>query len=214
MVRAGGLEPPRAFTQRIFLPATAFAAPPVRWKAPSAGLRSGLSLHHTEDVIQGLGAARLVSTPSRSVAPGLARDCHVTGFPEFGQFCIASFPASTQVDSSPLRLPFRHARVATAENKVKSYGCQVEFAKMAVCARHTNQKPQSGVRGGSRRMGIPFVVASGASLYGGDAASVWPSPAARRSGNREADLTRRFRVDCRGPALGAQDASALRASAS
>jgi hypothetical protein len=29
--------------------------------------------------------------------PGLARDCHLTGSPEFGQFCIAGFPASTQV---------------------------------------------------------------------------------------------------------------------
>ena len=46
----------------------------------------------------GLGAARLVSTPSRpAFGPGLARDRHVTGFPEFGQFCIAGFPTSTQV---------------------------------------------------------------------------------------------------------------------
>jgi hypothetical protein len=29
--------------------------------------------------------------------PGLARDCHLTGFPEFGQFCIFGFPKSTQV---------------------------------------------------------------------------------------------------------------------
>jgi len=29
--------------------------------------------------------------------PGLARDCHLTGFPEFGQFCIFGFPESTQV---------------------------------------------------------------------------------------------------------------------
>ncbi len=29
MVRAGGLEPPRAYAQRIFLPSTAFAALPV-----------------------------------------------------------------------------------------------------------------------------------------------------------------------------------------
>jgi hypothetical protein len=27
----------------------------------------------------------------------LARDRHVTGFPDFEQFCIAGFPASTQV---------------------------------------------------------------------------------------------------------------------
>ena len=39
-----------------------------------SGLRSGLSLHHPSR-IQGLGAARLVSTPSR-LLPGLARDCH------------------------------------------------------------------------------------------------------------------------------------------
>jgi hypothetical protein len=29
--------------------------------------------------------------------PGLARDCHLTGSPEFGQFCIFGFPESTQV---------------------------------------------------------------------------------------------------------------------
>ena len=42
---------------RIFLPATAFAAP------PKAGLGSGLSLRH--NALRALGAARLVSTPSR-----------------------------------------------------------------------------------------------------------------------------------------------------
>ena len=34
------------------------------------------------------------------------------GFPEFEQFCIAGFPAGTQGMLSPLRMPFRHARVA------------------------------------------------------------------------------------------------------
>jgi hypothetical protein len=28
-------------------------------------------------------------------SPGLARDCHVKGFPEFEQFCICGFPQST-----------------------------------------------------------------------------------------------------------------------
>ena len=38
--------------------------------------------------------------------PGLARDRHVTGFPDFEQFCIAGFPAGTQVFRlSPMRLP-------------------------------------------------------------------------------------------------------------
>jgi len=67
---------------------------------------SGLSLHRSDAAV---GAARLVSTPSPK---GLARDRHLTGFPEFGQFCISGFPKSTQASSSPLRLPFRHARVA------------------------------------------------------------------------------------------------------
>jgi hypothetical protein len=30
-------------------------------------------------------------------SPGLARDCHFTGFPEFEQFYVAGFPARTQV---------------------------------------------------------------------------------------------------------------------
>ena len=62
-----------------------------------------------------VGAARLVSTPSRTDAlrPGLARDCHFTGFPEFEQFCIAGFPVSTQVCvKSGASAEFRHARVA------------------------------------------------------------------------------------------------------
>jgi len=64
-------------------------------------------------MLRDLGAARLVSTPSRpeiSVQAWLG--IAISGFPEFGQFCIAGFPASTQVSLSPLRLPFRHARVA------------------------------------------------------------------------------------------------------
>jgi hypothetical protein len=48
-------------------------------------------------MIRGLGAARLVSTPSRLTSRqtwlGIARS---TRFPDFEQFCIASFPASTQ----------------------------------------------------------------------------------------------------------------------
>src|SRR6516164_242724 len=70
LVRAGGLEPPRGYPQRIFVPTTAFAAPPPRVRA-SARSWSGLSLHHApapgslRGMLRGLGAARLVSTPSR-----------------------------------------------------------------------------------------------------------------------------------------------------
>jgi hypothetical protein len=49
---------------------------------------SGLSLRHFRRC-----PSSLYTFPVR----GLARDRHVTGFPEFEQFCIAGFPASTQV---------------------------------------------------------------------------------------------------------------------
>jgi hypothetical protein len=45
-----------------------------------------------------LGAARLVSTPSRqSLTGALGSGLPVTGFPEFGQFCTFGFPEGTQV---------------------------------------------------------------------------------------------------------------------
>jgi hypothetical protein len=46
---------------------------------------------------RGLGAARLVSTPSRCRAwLGIA----IAGFPEFGQFCVRGFPRRTQTFKS------------------------------------------------------------------------------------------------------------------
>jgi hypothetical protein len=72
---------------------------------PIGRLWSGLSLH-LASANRRVGAARLVSTPSAVLSRcGLARDRHLTGFPEFEQFCIAGFPASTQSGLSPLRLP-------------------------------------------------------------------------------------------------------------
>ena len=69
-----------------------------------------------------VGAARLVSTPSAGAhrPAGLARDHQEPGFPEFEQFCIAGFPASTRCRSpiSPLQVrcvyQFRHARSVAA----------------------------------------------------------------------------------------------------
>ena len=79
-MRAGGLEPPRALLAlRIFLPLR--LSPP-----PTVGVR-GLDYPFT--VAIAVGAARLVSTPSLA---GLARGCHIAGFPEFEQFCILGFP--------------------------------------------------------------------------------------------------------------------------
>jgi hypothetical protein len=42
--------------------------------------------------IRGLGAARLVSTPSRRRAHRVWLGIAISGFPEFEQFCIAGFP--------------------------------------------------------------------------------------------------------------------------
>ena len=101
-------------TLRIFIPAAAFAA---LTEAPSAlrsGLRSGLSLHLLPDA-PGLRCcpSSLYTFPAEiSVQAWLG--IAIAGFPEFGQFCIAGFPASTQVSLSPLRMPFRHARVAVS----------------------------------------------------------------------------------------------------
>src|ERR1035441_5852391 len=80
------------------MPSTAFAA---RTRALFERSRQvcGLDYPFTlPRMIRGLGAARLVSTPSRrtfSVRAWLG--IAIAGFPEFEQFCIAGFPASTQV---------------------------------------------------------------------------------------------------------------------
>src|SRR5436309_12013306 len=92
LVRTAGLEPARAmpngFSYQLRL------SPPPMWR-----LWSGLSLHPG---VAAVGAARLVSTPSRRRAwLGITSE----GFPEFEQFCIPGFPESTQLGLSPLRLP-------------------------------------------------------------------------------------------------------------
>src|SRR5271167_1295621 len=77
MVRAEGLEPSRAvklngFSYRLRL------SPPGRSVLERARQVCGLDYPFTiPRKVRGLGAARLVSTPSRlDSPPGLARDCH------------------------------------------------------------------------------------------------------------------------------------------
>lgn len=65
LVRAGGLEPPRSYDRRIFLPSTAFAAARLMGPVPAERLWPGLSLRRILSLPQNLDAARLVSTPSR-----------------------------------------------------------------------------------------------------------------------------------------------------
>ena len=87
MVRAEGIEPsrgvaPNGFSYQLRLsppPRTAF----VVWTIPSPWRDHAV------------GAARLVSTPSHV---GLARDCHLTGFPEFEQFCVSGFPRAHSIE--------------------------------------------------------------------------------------------------------------------
>ena len=85
MVRAAGVEPawakPDGFSYHFDFRRRAEAR---SW--------SGLSLRHSP---QALDAARLVSTPSRPET-GLARDRHLTGFPDFERFYVRGFPQRTQ----------------------------------------------------------------------------------------------------------------------
>lgn len=81
----GGTRTPTGKALRIFLPATAFAAALRR-------LGSGLSLHRFPRAGVRCCPSSLYTFPF----PGLARDCHSTGFPEFEQFYVAGFPARTQ----------------------------------------------------------------------------------------------------------------------
>ena len=87
VVRAGGLEPPRDKPDEFSYP--------LRLSPPPIGGRlwSGLSLHRAPE---GLGAARLVSTPSRSTLRAWLGIPRVRGFPEFEQFCTRGFPRGTQ----------------------------------------------------------------------------------------------------------------------
>ena len=83
---------PCGFSYRLRL------SPPQR--DPLQGSRQVCGLDYPFTVlrkIRRLGAARLVSTPSRLMCVRAWLGIAVQGFPEFEQFCIAGFPASTQV---------------------------------------------------------------------------------------------------------------------
>ncbi len=84
MVRAAGLEPARGRPRRIFLP--------LRLSPPPIGV-CGLDYPFTLASCEALGAARLVSTPSRFRAwLGIASE----GFPDFEQLYVPGFPERTQ----------------------------------------------------------------------------------------------------------------------
>src|SRR2546430_14396068 len=88
--------------------------------------------------------------------PGLARDRHVRGFPEFGQFCIARFRASTQVflKSAASAIPPRP--LSDDGWACGAYGGRGSFAKMGQGA------PSRAGEGIDRDAGIgpPFLVSA------------------------------------------------------
>ena len=98
LVRAEGLEPSRALRPNGF-------SYHLRLSPPPFGV-CGLDYPFT--VALAVGAARLVSTPSRRehiVRPGLARDCHFR-FPRLWAVLHRRFPErALKFSSSPLRLP-------------------------------------------------------------------------------------------------------------
>jgi hypothetical protein len=113
MVRAEGVEPtwafkPCGFSCRLRL------SPPRRDITNRPRQVCGLDYPFTlPPNIRGVGAARLVSTPSRLDFPsGLGSGLPFQVSPNLSSSASPVSRASTQVSSSPLRLPFRHARVA------------------------------------------------------------------------------------------------------
>jgi hypothetical protein len=97
-VRAEGVEPTRATEGSTdFRTVYGFRRPGGALPGAGAGFAVWTIPSPSPGEFRGLGAARLVSTPSRtehSVRAWLG--IAIAGFPEFGQFCIAGFPASTQ----------------------------------------------------------------------------------------------------------------------
>ena len=106
LVRAEGLEPSRTLRSNGFSCHYGFRRP--RLIASKVwGLDYPFAMPKS---VSGLGAARLVSTPSqperRLLRQSLARDRHVTGFPDFEQFYHRRFPGGhSSFRLSPVRLP-------------------------------------------------------------------------------------------------------------
>src|SRR5439155_3665167 len=87
-MRAEGLEPPRAVKLRGFSYRLRLSPPRL------AGRVCGLDYPFTVPGRAGVRCcpSSLYTFPAGRLRPGLARDRHMTGFPEFGQFCSRRFP--------------------------------------------------------------------------------------------------------------------------
>ena len=129
MVRTGGLEPPRVFTRRIFIPATAFAALPMRgaslWQVwgldypftmaaravgfptVARGCRCRPSSLYTFPKARGLrlSSGAWLGISIKAVRCGFSHCAAMEAFPEFERFYVRRFHRRTQFGLSPLRLP-------------------------------------------------------------------------------------------------------------
>ena len=102
----GDSNPHRPCGPTDFLTSYGFRRPRPPREAEGTSLWSGLSLHRApiEPEVRCCPSS-LYTFLSGLAAPRAWLGIASQGFPEFGQFCFRSFPRSTQVASSPLRLP-------------------------------------------------------------------------------------------------------------
>ena len=102
VVRAAGTRTPTGLSAlRIFLPATAFAASP----GASAGLWSGLSLHHGAVRAVRCCPSSLYTFPGACGCRGLGSGLPCARFPRIWAVLHPRFPGEHSIVSSPLRLP-------------------------------------------------------------------------------------------------------------
>ena len=106
MVRAGGLEPPRALHSTDFRTDYGFRRPAARVQR-----LGGFAVWTIPSPCPGISGVRccpssLYTFPARMPPPGLARDCHYR-FPRIWAVLHRRFPGEhSSFASSPLRLPF------------------------------------------------------------------------------------------------------------
>jgi hypothetical protein len=95
VVRAAGLEPAQALLPYGFSYQLRLSPPrPRLGRGRVRGLDYPFAL---APAATGLRLRRRPSSLYTFPSPGLARDCHLTGFPEFGRFYSSGFPKSTQI---------------------------------------------------------------------------------------------------------------------
>ena len=109
----GGTRTLTSFHSTDFRTVYGFRRPAIALESACASLRSGLSLHRTQDLISGVRCcpSSLYTFPERCSGLGSGLPFH--RFPRIWAVLHRRFPGEhSSFLSSPLRLPFRHARMA------------------------------------------------------------------------------------------------------